>query len=1171
MKKLLNETETASSSSNKESTEVLEVIPEESEEDIERSSDKKTSHDNGQKRKSETAQNSEEKNKQVVESTVDYPGFNTDIALTTVNDHYGFASKYLHLSITGTNELTLTVLPAAEQFDISSEQVASFFYKVEEIKSNADYSNSFRDLASQISEKYNTGKLKIDCLSSVTIHFSDVSLQLLSENNQTNILYTVCSSFTSYDISGSNASSCTFEGDFRNKINEGSPLEISANQINRMVLSGKETTILNVHLGLVNFFDAKEISDKSQISILKNDGNGKETLEKVQNGKFIWNGSLSILDSISGENTIGSINNCGNNAQLSLINNGLLHCFASNSLSDISIQGTGTTKFYKGNDSWKNLKSISVDQSSFSTEDEGTFASTTLAHFNAKEGTCSKIAIGSFLDAQLSSATEINKLISGLTRIEDRSFYGNAISGKITSEKVTEIGLNAFGNNRISSIEFPNLTMAEELAFYQNQISEFSLPNLKQIMERTLARNNLTKLDISKDLSSVTKIGTTAFSENPIDELILPDNSVEISSAAFYSLEYENPQKIENLTVPYERLAKSKLETVLGSDNIKNIKRLTVTDGEIITKKNTSISQLVSFDSLEEVHLPQTKVVGEEIFSNHPTLKRLYDVDNVVEVQANAFARCGLEKASFGNLIKIGAHAFEHNVITNFDAPNLEILDHAGLASNYLSEANFEKLHTCYGTNNLSNNRISSFSLKNLEVITESFLYNNLLTTIDFQKDFPKVKTIGKLAFAQNLELKKITLPEESVDVNLEKDNEIFSGDTGIKEINTPYKRFAKSDTKGTFGLYFPDALNSVETLTFTGDDVISREEVATELSNLTELRLPDTIEVGDLAFKGLTKLGKIEAPNVELIGASAFSEANLSSETRIDGRYEHEVNGETKGLYLPKVKQIGENAFANSNHQSKGNSVLVSNQGLDFPMLESVGNNAFSGWNLGVLRTPNLKNFSPSAFNNTEGIGLLLVSKTNAKTIDECIQNQAAYDDSEGKSINYHVNAITLSSSELSSGEIDDKWTNKGIHYDILGKFATNEGDLENANGYYWYKSNLEVKSGTQHVASGDGMGNVQLDAVSKGDYNLFIELTNGTDEMATVNLGKFTLNEGTQAVVQDEDLGNQQWLINAVNKALGKTVGEDVTFEDLKTITNLTDMSSIKEESCIPKEIKL
>ena len=867
-------------------------------------------------------------------------------------------------------------------------------------------------------------------------------------------------------------------------------------------------------------------------------------IDNFNQGKYYWKGDLNVLTPLEKDTFIGSndaLDSVGN-CRLLITNNAKLDFYASAGLDYIDIKGTGTTKFLKGNKVWYDITGLDITQKEVSFSEANIFMNSRLASVILRgETKCTEIAAGAFYNCHLTSANEINRLISGIEEIGKNTFISNDIKGEISSETVKKLDDMAFSYNDITSIDFPELENAGMGVFESNL---------------------LTSLDIPKVLPKLQEIRYSTFKNNTLVDVVLPNSSVKIIEGSDENCAFsENSDTLKKVTVPYERLASGEISSITGFSDaeLKAIKNLVVTDGETIDKAGI-VSKLTS---LSKLVLPQTKVIGSNTFSNIPTLVSL-EAPNVEEIQNNAFSNDGLKSGflngvmEFPKLVKIGSSAFENNSISKLLAPNLESMGSAALASNVLTEAKFDKLNDCTGKDQFANNKIANYSFKNLEVIPEGFMYNNSLTSVDLLNDFPKLKKVGRWAFAKNLNLTKVVLPQESVEVSLVKGEGIFNDATGITEVITPFDRFGNDDAKGSFETYIPHSLKSVSTLTIKGKEAITRENIAAELPNLYKLQLPESVEIGNRAFMNLSNLAEIKAPNAEIIGESAFSGANLSSEVRTNGKYEHEEFENTLGLYLPKAKQIKESAFADANHNLHGLGILAADQGLDFPNLESVENNAFSGWNLGVIRAPKLKTFTSEAFSYTEGLGLLLVSKENAKTISDCIH--------------YHINAIALSNSELLSGKIDDQWTEKGMHYDILGNFSMNtDGDYENLKGYYWYSNNLEIKQGNKNIAIDDGKGNIKLENLTQGNYELSISLTNRVNESATISLGKFTLNEGAQPLVQAADLGNQQWLIDAVNKSLGKTVGKDVTFDDLETITSLEGQIVVSKDSIIPKEIEL
>jgi len=97
---------------------------------------------------------------------------------------------------------------------------------------------------------------------------------------------------------------------------------------------------------------------------------------------------------------------------------------------------------------------------------------------------------------------------------------------------VTEIGDNAFDNQKITSVDIPNgVTVIGVNAFNGNLLTSVVLPNsVTMIGENAFSYNQLTGVEIP---DSVTIIGKNAFSYNQLTSVTIPDSVTTIEQGAF--------------------------------------------------------------------------------------------------------------------------------------------------------------------------------------------------------------------------------------------------------------------------------------------------------------------------------------------------------------------------------------------------------------------------------------------------------------------------------------------------------------------------------------------------------------------------------------------------------------------------------------------------------------
>ncbi len=141
------------------------------------------------------------------------------------------------------------------------------------------------------------------------------------------------------------------------------------------------------------------------------------------------------------------------------------------------------------------------------------------------------IGIRAFQNNQLTSV----EIPSNLTSIGTGAFWNNKLTNVEIPHSVTNIGVWAFGDNNLTNLEIPNsVTSIGNDAFQNNQLTSvtFNMPgSLTNIQEGIFKNNKLTNIEIP---SSVTSIGNSAFSNNQLGSITLPENVTNIGAWAFY-------------------------------------------------------------------------------------------------------------------------------------------------------------------------------------------------------------------------------------------------------------------------------------------------------------------------------------------------------------------------------------------------------------------------------------------------------------------------------------------------------------------------------------------------------------------------------------------------------------------------------------------------------------
>ena len=134
---------------------------------------------------------------------------------------------------------------------------------------------------------------------------------------------------------------------------------------------------------------------------------------------------------------------------------------------------------------------------------------------------------------------------TNLTTVGDSAFYSAGLESVEFGENsnITSIGNSAFSNNSLTSVEIPaSVEMIGSSAFYNNQIETLTLGTTTEV-ENQLNKNNRYSLSrlgttvekIATTNSKLKSIGNSAFSNNKIQSLVLPDKIESIGSSAFYN------------------------------------------------------------------------------------------------------------------------------------------------------------------------------------------------------------------------------------------------------------------------------------------------------------------------------------------------------------------------------------------------------------------------------------------------------------------------------------------------------------------------------------------------------------------------------------------------------------------------------------------------------------
>ncbi len=445
-------------------------------------------------------------------------------------------------------------------------------------------------------------------------------------------------------------------------------------------------------------------------------------------------------------------------------------------------------------------------------------------------------------------------------------------SGRYRDDMATKVGAGAFaGLNRITAVELPNVTEIGESAFYDCP--------------------RLTSVKLSSDLKTVPDY---AFYLTPISGFDLK-NVTSIGNYAFFGC------KLVSIEIPAET-------TVGTSAFMGNTSLVRVTVGDKANIGAYAFANTAFLGATETVNVQitgsnQVVVLSEVGYLLESNALNTVTIGNDVTIGSYAFAFNGrLRTANLGRGVTVGDHAFF--VCTALSSASLSgvtaIGDYAFAgAVTGVAEIDPDTLTLDYWE---PNHRVQS---------------NNLASV-----DLTGLTSIGDHAFAFNASLTNVTLGE------------------GLKEI-APYAfygtRIASIDLGNvekvgsyafaahTSNIFYTSDVETVYALAVKELDLGKATEIGAHafensaaLETVTLLQSTDGQTIGDYAFAGCTKLGKVNGIGlVPEIGAHAFDGAAISGELRLGSAVSvgdlafADNKGITAVSFGTCLKDIGDNPFA--------------------------------------------------------------------------------------------------------------------------------------------------------------------------------------------------------------------------------------------------------------------
>ncbi|MFV8418560.1 leucine-rich repeat protein [Mycoplasma sp. Sp33II] len=382
------------------------------------------------------------------------------------------------------------------------------------------------------------------------------------------------------------------------------------------------------------------------------------------------------------------------------------------------------------------------------------------------------------------------------------------------------------------------------------------------------------------------------------------ESAVEYGSGN-YSFAFPNLREVNGTPFKFAGLKSINLGhiNIIPANAFQDITSLSTIIAPEVTEINSN-----AFDNtrITTIVAPKLKTVGSKAFANNPSLSSV-KIPTVTSLPNDVFANdTGLRSVSLPSLKTISSGErnstlFQNN--TSLVSVELPVLENVP-----------DRLFTNIKT-------LKSVSLPEAKSIgDEAFKSSNVTNLI-----IPKVTTVGNNAFESST-LATISAPElVSVGKQAFYNTELVS--LNLPKLATAGKEaFAANNLLRTINL---DALETIPTGAFARNKVIdqitlkaasrmdnvSEGDLAAfqELSTLTQLNIPNLINISDKAFFKSQSNVTISASKLENIGERAFQDSKV------------------KAIIAPKLKTIGNYAFKNA--------ALTS---LDFSSVESIGTGSF-------------------------------------------------------------------------------------------------------------------------------------------------------------------------------------------------------------------------------------
>ena len=455
--------------------------------------------------------------------------------------------------------------------------------------------------------------------------------------------------------------------------------------------------------------------------------------------------------------------------------------------------------------------------------------------------------------------------------IENRAFYGTAVSAFEFKNGLARLGSDAFAKTSLTNVVLPNsLTVIGQHVFDHCQLTSISMPscvkldtNCIRIFENngkdmvvTIRFVNDTVLDDyllynsgAKQVvleNGIEKIGNYTFAKNIFTEIDLPETLTDIGNNAFYLCE-----NLKSIYVP-------KHVVNIGAFAFSNDLDLTDTYlPDSVLSIGESAFEKINKDLHSEltvhVYLNKGNICDSLFESQH--MQFVVVNDYIRTIGNKVFAECSnLKEVSVPDTVQ----TFGQNNFLNDNSVTLKIRKVDGSIDDHVYQDNLLFVTTVLIEDGIS-------------VIGEYAFYND--TSVQVISVPNSVNTIGQYAFYNCNSIKEINIPNGVTAIR----SHTFFGCASLENIVTPNSVTLIED----YAFY---GCVEVRTLTISNTCESIGSNAFYNCKSIEELIIPDSVKyIGTYAFRSCVKITELDfSDNVEEIGACAFYDCNALETVRL-------------------------------------------------------------------------------------------------------------------------------------------------------------------------------------------------------------------------------------------------------------------------------------------------